>query len=1089
QYYVQGNSANKAQITNDEISIPHYVTDANNRTYTVLFDQYGKYNESTGEYAKMSVIKSSDGVESNAVSVTSDNPSVIAISGSSHEGFMFRARGKGVANIKIKANVNNTDAPQDVEKTLKINVQSSTELGYIENIYLFDKAVVNADFIEKYLDSTRNRLDIAKLTEDAKNDPDLNLDPKEITLPYNTTYDDIFSHVLISPITIQYDSTAKAVKNDWYKSLSVKSSNEQIVKVNTDRNGAVSVVALGLASTAQSATACKLTFSDTTAGNIKVDNDVSVRVVAQNESGKLSVKVGTTDYAEGTVAPVAPNVTATLSAIYNIRMSGKTDVSEVVDKKYLTGTYMLDFDPSIMEVRVAGSASGAALEPNKVYELTSDAMTIVRTGSDTASITNFEGTVKFTVKIKEGVKDDTYTLKFTKVGTSITGNNDWNGKDKSDRTWDKTASFEVTAKATKAFFIDTDDATALVTRNNLFAGRFVPNSGENPTGATIYIQNQPSGTIWNKANLFDVAELVGTDVSRFKTEISVPQYQQKVFGLTGSVLTFRGQAPDVETSNSAEIVISVFDIENAKIGELTLYVKVIDAITAFEEIKEQSVEYDKVGNSQGIPFGDLVKVKRTLNITGEPYSNYTVKLYFGSISADTLLVPEEDTANKITYYSHNGKRLFKVQSFVITPVTDLYAYGYSNNISISDLRVEFTVNAKDFYHVEGDPSALVTGVMACKFMRIADGVAAFKSGDYSEQSRITSNRHSANQGSQVALFISSSVDIINASNVKETVYTMRHNNGAFAVKSYIQLPTTISATGDPAGKGDNTFYTVRFEAPHISSGSATGEDSYELTLYCGSTPSPLTLIVQNLARSIVDVGIYEDMQCSNEISGSTLEFGKFIGKSSVYNITVYVKISYEPIPVGGASAQGTTWQYYEAAVLTLPEYLTASGSGIADKSNGEYHLAPTDPDIYKDYGANGGAVIACKIALKPTASEHESDYLTIHRANKIDTQLVKQNVKVGTGLSSVTVSDDNGHGCVINAGGTGTVEYTFELKNIGATQPSYRLNLNFGALTSPEYPDIAYNNKSLTEFALSYNSIAGLTVSDFSRSDNPYIQI
>ncbi len=1091
-FYAQGNAANKEQIKNDEIRVPHYAVDVNNKNYNVLFDQYGKYNESTGEYAKMSITKTADGLESNAVTVTSDNSSVVTVIGSSHEGFIFRARGKGVANIKIKANINNPDAPQNVEKTLKINVQSSTELGYIEKIYLFNTAVVDGDFIESVLDKTRTQLDVAALTELVKNDPDLVMDPKEITFPYNTTYDDIFSHVLISPITIQYDSAAKTIKNNWYKSLSVKSSNDQAMKVTTDKNGAVSLAATGLASTAQSATTCKLTFSDTTAGNIKVDNEVNVRVVAQNESGKLSVKVGTSDFAEDAVAPVAPNVSATLSAIYNIRMSGKTDVNEVVDKKYLTGTYMLDFDPAIMEVRVAGS-TGASLTPNKVYELTSEAMKIERKGADTSSITNFEGTVKFTVKIKDGVKDGTYTLKFIKVGTSVSGGEDWNGKDKSDRTWEKTASFEVTAKATKAFFIDTEDATALVTKNNAFAGKFVPSAGENPTSATVYVQNQQQGTTWNKENFFNIAELVTTDVTRFKTQVKIVTYNQNVFSATGNVLTFRGLAPDDASLPCAEFDISVFDIENKEIGVLKVKVYVIDAITAFEEIGEQSVEYDKDNKKgTGLAYADLVKVKRTLNTKFETYNNYTINLYFGHISEDTKLVPEEDTVNKITYYKHNGVRLYQIQSFVIKPVTDLYAYSYNNNVNVADLRVEFSVNEKDFYHVEGgDSSVLVTSVMTCKFMRLADGVAAFTSSDYSEQSRIKDNKYSVNQGSQVDLYISSTVEIINNESDKEIVYVMRYNDGAFAVKSYIQIPTGISATGDAAGKGDNTFYTVRFEAPRISSGSTTGEDNYNLTLFCGSTPTTVVLTVQNLARSIVSVGVYEDMQCTNEISSSVLEFGKYIGKSGVYSKTVYVKIVYEAVPASDAHAtQSTSWQYYEAAVLTLPDYLTASGSGVAGKNNGVYHLAPTDPDIYNaDYGVGGGAVITCEIKLKTTASEHDSDYLTIHRANKIDEQLIKQSVKVGTGLANITVSDDNGHGCIINAGNSGTVEYTFELQNNGATQPSYKLNLNYGALTASEYPGIAYNNKSETEFTLSYTAINGLTVSDFSHGDNPYILI
>ena len=1087
QYYVQGNSANKAPIANDEISIPHYVTDSNNRTYTVLFDQYGKYNESTGEYAKMSVTKTADGVQSNDVTVTSDNSAVITVYGHSHEGFTFRARGRGEANIKIKANINNSDAPQNIEKTLKIKVQSSTELGYIETIYLFDKAIVNSEFIEQYLDSTRNRLDTAKLTQDAAK---LNMNPKEITLPYNTTYDDIFSHVLINPINIQYDSNAKAIKSNWYKSLSVKSSNEQAVKVNTDRNGSVSIVAAGLASTAQSAAACKLTFSDTTAGNIKVDNEVNVRVVAQNESGKLSVRVGNTDYADGTVAPVAPNVTATLSAIYNIRMSGKTETDSVIAYRYLTGTYMLDYDPAIMEVRIAGGTD--ILAPDKLYELAADSMTIVRTGLDTSSITNFEGTVKFTVKIKDGVKDGPYSLKFIKVGTSITGKNDWEGKDKSDRSWEKTASFEVTAKATKAFFIDTEDADALVTKNNAFAGKFVPSAGENPTSATIFVQNQQAGTVWNKANLFDVAELVTTDVRRFKTEVTVKQHNSGVFGLAGSVLTFRGSAPDNEGLTCAELEISVFDVENKKIGVLTVYVKVIDAITSFEEIKKQSVEYDKNAKSDGIAFGNLVKVARTFDKSFQVYGNYTVELYYGHIGEDTRLVPEVDSLNKITYYSHNGKRLFKIQSSVISPVIDLYAYSYYNKINVCDLRVEFTVNDKDFYHVAGDPEARVTSVMTCEFVRTADGVAAFTSGDYSELSRIKTNAHSVNQGSQVELFISSTMEVTNIaveSSPTETIYAMRVNDGAFAAKSYIQIPSGISASGDPAGKGDNTFHVARFIAPNISANA--GKDVYNLTLYCGSVPSTLELTVQNLARSIVGVGVYEDAQCSNDISASTLSFGEYIGKNGVYSITVYFKLSYEAVPElsSGGADQEATWQYYEAAVLTLPDYLTASGLGVTDKTNGVYHIAPTETDIYKDYGTNGGAVVACVITLKQTASEHDSDFLTVHRANKIDQQLLKQNVKVGTGLDSIIVNGSDGQGCLIDAGGSGTLSYIFSLKNNGATQPSYTLDLGYRALTANNYPNVAYNNASASEFTLTYDDISGLIVSDLTHSDNSYIRI
>lgn len=349
-YYRGTESTNAVTLTETEpdIKIPYYAADVNNKQYTLLVEQYGMHDQTTDSHLPLSVIQK-DGEYSNALTAKAGDPTVISVTKATSNGVYFRALKSGSTTITITANGNHENAAP-VTKTVKVEVSSSAALGYIENVYFFDKAIVDETFMSKYVRG--GELNMTALVADYKpNTPNADtgatMNPASITFPYNLKYEDIFKHVLITPVTVQYNTEKKVMNTDWYSRIKVESTNKDVLEVNQNsRTGETSLLARALASTVSGATACKLKFTDSTPAGLKASVDASVNVVASNAGmGKLTVTDEKNNTTEVTSVPVTivPNGKSVISVVYRLEMPGKTDVKTVIDNGYMTAGFIINY--------------------------------------------------------------------------------------------------------------------------------------------------------------------------------------------------------------------------------------------------------------------------------------------------------------------------------------------------------------------------------------------------------------------------------------------------------------------------------------------------------------------------------------------------------------------------------------------------------------------------------------------------------------------------------------------------------------------------------------------------------------------------
>ncbi|MCH5165671.1 MAG: InlB B-repeat-containing protein [Clostridiales bacterium] len=1090
-YYPQGETSNRVNVTGSTITLPHYSTVSNNKTFIMMFDQYGRLDPASPAnnkvYAPISVIDV-DGVMSNVVSVASSNSEVVDAYSATHNAFYFRAKKPGKATITITANTHNPDY-DNYEKTIDVVVKSNEDLGFIEDIYFFNKAVVDADFINSILDTTRNSIDRDKLNKLIDADSTLEMNPQNITMPVvgnRVSYDNIFSHILIAPLGIQCEIGDKTVtmKSDWYKKIDVVPSNTAILDVNTDNTtGNVGLHSKALANSSDKNTKCTLTFTDKTAGSIKASRSVNVDIVAQTSGIEITATVGegtsAKSYEDGEAIALGSNGTANLTVTYALKMPGNTDVDKLFDNGFVTTKYKLGFNPQELDV-VAASASSVKLENGVVLDL--KAMTFTRKGAETSSIVDFVGTTNFKVTVK-AQQSGNYTLKYTKIGTSISGDESDDGIDSLNRTIEKTVTFTVTQKAKKAFFIGDEDAKALVTRNGALAGKFVNTSGERRDTANAYIQNQKSGTTFDSDKLFDIEDLVDTDVNRSECTVSwrAPEHDENVLSIgKNGTITFAGRA---SSDKALVLKIDVYDIEHNLIQTLTLDVYLIDAVDSFVEIDDMETVFNKnltVDASKDIyPYiqfnRSLIKITRKLITVGENYRPANVKLYFG----DEELTPNS-VGNGIYSFSHEGQLLYEFDmsgtTCALTAKVDIYNYSLVHNADFGNVRLVFLLSDDEYY-----VGALPYGTLKCKFIRQADGVALFTDSRYSEA--IGKNEEQSefvgtiDQGAEVKIYVSSTVNVESSEQpiVVRTKGEIAPVENAFIVlKSEYNFPElSVSDAKDVEISDGTPYYRLSFKAPTV------GDSGKELLTFAvrtstRSVESSYRLTVLHQARAISAIELYGDSDYSTPlVSTDPFTFGEYISNKSDldrFERNLYVKVKYVTYEPG--------LMYYESAILTLPSYLTASGDNItkdADSAD-KYILTPSGS---ADSVGEEGAKFVCKLTLAKDAAEHSSDTLAVAQANSVagsDKIEVRQSVAVGAGLAGIKVTYDDGQEktCTLTTAAATTINYTFTLKNL-SDKKQLVLALAFDSLAT-DYPNLHFDN-SAANFGVSYPSdVDGLTV-------------
>ncbi len=1083
RYGVSGNLTTvNGDNVNQELSItvPYYTMNGsrNNKPINVQFEQLSKFDPTSGEYAKLTSVLI-DGKQSDAVTVTSSDEEIISINQETvwNDSFSFTAKKSSnnqYVTISITANVNN-DQAKEVTKIIKVKVDSNVSLGYVDSMYVFNKPIVDKEFITKVQTpgktsdiqsgklkdeiTTANKAGAAIKTMAYNDGQIVSNNDFALVLPYSNTstiaYNDIFKHVLLNPLDIQYDGND--ITTSWYKDIEVRSSDTNILAVTQDStSGVVKLTPKDVAwLNKDGKPKCTLTFRDKKQGSAGASITIPVQIIAQTTEVELA-------YGSNKTTATKPDieVMASVGGHYDVTMTytfiapNKDSAKVLAEEACLNDAYKLVFDKSEMDVTLKGD--NKLLEPNTERHADfGDTLTKVSGGTSTA--TQYKATITFTVTVKME-KTGAAVFRFIKNGSDIYGDADDAGSLKSkDKAVELSASFSITESAKSAWIIKDDDvkdddnnniglATArnIVTNNGEMAGNFVRKPGSD-TEASVYLQNQSSGEI-SILSPTNIKQFVRADKDFF--EIKKYTTVSKNNNLlardrTTEILSFAGGTPDLNEAGS--VTFEVHNVGNEKIATLTIHIYIIDAVTDIIPVNaQQSTDY-AAGAFGSIKVTD-VKAEHYLNKTPTDYTYSGIKLYYNKGGAAF----DDATEGGVITFSYNDTPVYKFEKSDgegrLTALVDIYAFSYHNTVNLGDVEIEFLINNSDEYigkyyggEFEYKHKAKVS------FVRIADGAALFTDSEYqNEVARDDGFNVSVSQDSEASLYVTSTVNVDGT-----TVYVERDDSGHIAPveKATFSLPTGTSitpTTSDSPSQG--RYYSIAYRSPAIST---------EREVYTGAfvyynknnTQVALTFTVNNETRKISSMGIYLDEACTDDddhsLSGKSLLFGGFINQADLYSNTVYVRVAYEN--------HQSSYTSFEGAELSLPSYLKLDGKNPIRGTN-TYVLLPAK------YSSNNNYVeiFTCSITLDENEQVTDNKTVKVCPSNNKDKNVVSFTADVQAGLETLIVKNGETTIATVTAGNTGTYTTSFDLKNPTDTN-TLNLSFEYGATNSEGY-SLSYNH-------------------------------
>ncbi len=1063
-YGVRGNltPVNGDNIDKDlSIIVPYYTMSGskNNQSIQVKFQQLSK-----SEKLKLTSVETEkNGPKTDDVTVTSSDESVISINQDtvSNEGFSFTAKkiGDKPVTITITANAYNANCGE-LTKTISVKVDSNGARGFVDSIYVFNKPIVDETFVDKVLADNKTYVNSSKLKEEIAKDKSikcaayndsqvLSNSDFELVLPYSNngvTYNDIFKHILLNPIDIQYKNGA--ITTDWYKNIEVSvkqadSSILQVTTINTTRE--VKLEPKNVANKVE------LTFKDTKTGSAGASITVPVRIIAQTE--KVELACGT--YKQPAEKPEIVNVPAVKNGEYAVNVTytvvapEKANAKTLWEESCLNNKYKLVFDKSEIDVTLQ-KGSTTKLEPNREYEA-DYGDTFAKLPNGTSKSTKYTATITFYVTVKKDTTGDA-VFQFIKNGSDLYGTDDNNSLKSKDKEFELSVPFTITEKVERGsakIIEDLDYALDIITYNDTCAGNFVRKSD---TEAWLYVQIQ-AGRELDIVSPNQLKQFIGLDSNLFNiplSDITIPSVGNGLSANnTTKAVSFRGDEWDWlsewdKTKHSARIRFNVYNLVPENIGTFTLEIYLINAVTAINPTSTESkqVYYGATGGSIAIKEAD---VKANYSFGGEKnYTSYSdIDLYYGNTDkfesgVDAGDYVKETNANIISF-KHNGTLLyeFNISAKTFTAKTDIYAYSYNTSINFGNVELSFLINADDEYigkHT-GDEFSNPRR-MTLEFIRQADGAALFTNSNCSGEpiDNLTVN---VNQDTNAALYVST---FINVGNKRVYVESVQETNGHIAPveKATFELP----ASGEikpirSDGPQDGAYYYITYRAPAITDTEKTITGA---TINYGSSRIGFRFIVNNQIRTIKSISIYDSAVNGNVLDSILL--GGFINNANKYSETIYVKVEY--------SAKGDKYNEFEGAKLTLPSYLELS-CDKATVGDGYYTLLPS-----KGVNEIDDETFTCVITLKMDQTVTDSKTINIVAAAHANEKVATCDVYVEAGLQSLTVKNGNADVATINAGGTGTATATFQLKNPSDTK-SLGLSFVYGATNGAGY-SLAYNH-------------------------------
>ena len=1072
-YHLQGGSDIKNIDDNlEELELPFYSGSGANNTYYIQLEQLGKYDVTTDTYSKLT-IGDVDGDKTNFLKIESDNPSLVRIDGKSYNpqtlkdtfSFVINSTGAGtggnVANISITANTVG-DYSAELVKRLRIVVKTPSELGYADEIRIYSQPVP-ANFGKDYAGKPYGTI--------PRSDT-------HIVMPYDTTNAKIADHIVLLPLSIQYNSDGtRKDTSEWISKISISSSNSNIL--TPSGSGAnISFTANRLAGVIKGRDGrvtggdCYLTVRDVASGG-DISSSIFVNIIAQNVSGTPAVK--TADGREYTRTRIdadtqavfisdtvgtAPDADNTLGVQYNLSAPSDTKTDELVsDKDYLTRDYSVSF-PDGVSVTVGGTrlVSGAR---NKLTDL----MTVTHNGDGK----RFTGKLDLTVRFDKDIEKGEYTIIFTKHGTEL-----GSISSSADKSWSVGVTFKVSPVVTVAEFVDDDAGTALVTERGVRAGAFV---AEDATTANLYIQNRGAGVKFP----FSLKQLVfgfGEDGVELNPTVVLTVSGGSSATVTAvdanGVASFTGRyASDTTLAGTAKI--SVRNAQNTDIGTLTVNIYVIDEIKEaklyengklLDERIARDVSYNANNNSsmsvdveQVAVFGAYRTSQSSAPAINDNYnvgSNVTLAYFNGNGYVDLEDSPRDNYidfaygADVIYSYDVSNRRLL-----MRTPV---FQYSYNNDVDISRVRVTFTTAP---YAYSG---STVSVSRVYNFIREADEFAVYSDADCANK---LSGDYTVNQGETVNLYSSPIIKITDNDDRPFDVVAVNAKANSKTVaacgQSYFTIPDNLrdalqsNIGGELFEPNTSRYVRANFTAPTAL--DAENGDRYSVAVSKGD--NGFTLVVKNQARKLVNgATFWKDENYTDALT--ELDFGKYNKTvAAPYTATVYIKLEYESYTAGV-----THFTKFEDITIELPKSLEITtmqfkGEGMTCVLGADGRVAPNRQ------GAETGAniqVLRCELRLRSDARDTQSASIDV--TNTINTLSTKKlPVKIGSGLKRIDFFDKDGN-ILFGSDSESEKKITFEFKNydeIGSNEKLELFRVDFHTISEVDdsYSFIGYDASKL----------------------------
>ncbi len=1025
--------ASVSNITTESITLPFYENKLN--SYNIGYQQFGAYNGSS--YSDIAVVKKPDGSYSNKVSVISSNEQVVTVrlvETAARPMFEINLVSTGTAEITLSANINNDN--DVITKKLVIVSESSKTLKFIDDIRVV-KEVADAEYFKNLGRTMPSSI-------------------PTLTLPYNTTYSNFLTHVVLSPTTLQYDSAEDELIDGWKDNIKVTSSNPDVATVTKSGKEWSITTKSALATGSE----CVLTVIDESPNSLGVSRQINLRVVAQNRADGITAKVHIdTDYVDSYISKNALDISQGLTATVSITYSVTAPASASADtlNKYISSNYRLVYNKSEMSVSLSGTtlepynANPGPNEKSNEYDLSSS-LEFARTGTTNT----YTATATFVVTISTTTSNGEKSFKFIKIGSELPDSDTIN---QINATVEKTVRFNVTNIAQKVGLITSDevgvykcvddtetDRTAyeIITAGGEYAGVVREASYEkNSDGVcigkyNIRVQRQAKDTpLWFAPSklLYADGPVKLTNVTYTGRENSL-RLEPVETGVLERPITFTGSLDEAKKDASQLAVKYEYsNKKGVKIGEITVNIYFLNGV---DSIRTES------SGAKRVTYKSKDKGLGSFPVDGLIYTYHLASADIGAQTPYDFEIKVGDDASAVELNgTWNGDRTQKDFTYTYTDKTDveqtinviqyrngyfylqqdLFALGYTENINLSRMTISYSANPEHYPRDGIHPASRVYN-----FVRVADDIGLYTESDYGDNKKVEkkSNGYTVdvNHLSTLKLYTSPIIDMGDKQHVvvKRPSDQPNPDDGCMLAveNAYLRLPNGLTYTDfgafdeikDDTGKGTGAYrYVVAFmsDSPAGKKTFSNGEVRLD-SAYIGE----LTINVLNYMRYIDANGIkiYDTPDSANfdeshEIK--ELTFGMFNNTSGAEqkvldrtSKTVYIRVDY--------AAPSTDQSEFEAATLNLPLGFTASEGGrVGVTGSLELKPASNTEDVQS---ASFGKTWEVTISLdKATATAGINDGgLNVYNSSSQSAaeKRISASVKttVVTGIESVTSSLD-----------------------------------------------------------------------------------